>query len=214
MASAPDADAVPAWEIAGTYLEACNCDAICPCRTIDGRRGGRSTHGECLGALSWWIESGQAGEVELSGLGVVLITRYDDDEPRSPWSFVVYVDGRGDQAQRDALAQIFLGRLGGTPQEQFPWVWKPSDLLDVRAAEIQLDHTPGRGWFRASDEVTVRVREPFADQGDVTCVIPGHHRRGTELVTDLIRVDAGPLAFEFEGVCGYEATFAYSSPTT
>jgi hypothetical protein len=31
------------WAISGTYLEACNCDAICPCRTIGGREGGRST---------------------------------------------------------------------------------------------------------------------------------------------------------------------------
>ena len=32
------------WQISGTYLEACNCDAICPCRRIDGRQGGRSTY--------------------------------------------------------------------------------------------------------------------------------------------------------------------------
>ena len=55
------------------------------------------------------------------------------------------------------------------------------------------------------------MREPFPDQGEVTCIIPGHHREGTEVVTDLLRVDAGPLGFELEGVCGYETTFEYSS---
>ena len=43
------------WELGGSYLEACNCDPICPCRAVGGVKGGRSTHGECLGALSWWI---------------------------------------------------------------------------------------------------------------------------------------------------------------
>lgn len=211
MATSPSAgEALLPWEISGTYLEACNCEPICPCRTVDGREGGRSTHGECLGALSWRIEAGQAGEVALSGLGVVLVLRYHDDEPGSPWRFMLYVDERGDPSQRDALTQIFVGRLGGTPEEQFPWVFKPSELLGVRAAEIEIDHTPGRGWFRAGGDATVRVREPFADRGKVTCVIPGHHRGGTEVVTELLRVEAGPLGFELEGVCGYEATFAYS----
>ena len=198
------------WQLAGTYLEACNCDPICPCRAIDGVRGGRSTHGECLGALSWRIEEGQADGLDLTELGVVLVSRYHDDEPRSPWTFMLYVDERADEAQRDALARIYTGKEGGTPMEQFPWAFKPSDLVGVRSAEIEIDHTPGRGWFRAGDDAIVRVREVFADQGKVTCIIPGHHRAGTEVVTDLLRVNAGPLAFELEGVCGYESRFAYS----
>jgi hypothetical protein len=46
------------WRISGSYLEACNCEAICPCRRIGGRQGGRSTYGVCLGSLSWQIEEG------------------------------------------------------------------------------------------------------------------------------------------------------------
>jgi hypothetical protein len=80
------------WAISGTYLEACNCDPICPCRTINGRPGGRSTHGICMFALSWQIVSGHAGDVDLAGLRAVLAARYDDDEPGSPWSFYLHVD--------------------------------------------------------------------------------------------------------------------------
>jgi hypothetical protein len=176
------------WEIAGTYLEACNCDPICPCRTIDGVPGGRSTHGICIGVLSWRVESGQAGDVGLVGLNIVLALRYEDDEPGSPWSFHLYLDERGDDRQREALREIFLGRLGGTPEEQFPWVWKASDLLGVHAVPIEIVHTPGRGWFRAGDTVTVRIRAPVDDRAMVTCVIPGHHRSGRELHADLIEV--------------------------
>jgi hypothetical protein len=206
-----DVDSLTPWRISGTYLEACNCDAICPCRRIGGRPGGRSTHGICLGSLSWQLEAGRAGEVELAGLRVVLALRYDDDEPGSPWSFVLYLDERGDARQREALEGIFLGRLGGTPEVQFPWVWKPSTLLAVRPVAIEIEHTPGRGWFRAGSEVSVRVREPVADQEPVTCVIPGHHRSGREVVADLLRVEDGPLEFELSGKCGYEATFEYAS---
>src|SRR5467141_2066728 len=72
------------WRIHGTYFESCNCDAICPCRRIDGVPGGRSTYGECLGVLSWVIEEGRADEVSLGGLNVALVARYHDDEPGSP----------------------------------------------------------------------------------------------------------------------------------
>src|SRR4051794_27124278 len=202
---------MPDWQLAGTYLEACNCEAICPCRRIGGRAGGRSTHGICLGALSWRIEAGGADGLDLGDLGVVLASRYSDDEPGSPWSFFLYVDESGSEAQRQALADIFCGRRGGTPLKQFPWAFKDSNLLDVRTAAIQIDHTPGRGWFRARDDVSVRVREPFPDQETVTCVIPGHHRSGRELIVDELHVDAEPLEFELSGVCAYESTFEYSS---
>jgi hypothetical protein len=199
------------WELSGTYLEACNCDAICPCRAIGGRKGGRSTYGVCMGALSWSIERGRAGEVDLAGLGVVLALRYSDDEPGSPWRYFLYLDERGDDSQRQALEAIFTGRMDGTADEQFPWVWKASDRLGVRASSIQIDHTPGHGRFSAGDQVSVKVGGPAPDQEPVTCVIPGHHRNGREVLAELIEVADDGLSFEFQGRCGYESTFEYSS---
>lgn len=73
------------WRIHGTCFESCNCDPICPCRRIDGVPGGRSTHGVCMGVLSWLIEDGAADGTDVSGLPVALACRYSDDEPGSPW---------------------------------------------------------------------------------------------------------------------------------
>jgi len=199
------------WAISGTYLESCNCDPICPCRAVGGRKGGRSTHGVCMGALSWEIEGGGTEDVSLEGLRTVLALKYEDDEPGSPWDFVLFVDDRAGPDQRRLLEAIFLGELGGTPEQQFPWVFKPSRLIEARVAPIEIDHSKKRGWFRAGKEVTVRVGEPVADQEPVTCVIPGHDRSGHELHADSIAVDAGPLGFGFEEVCAYWSTFSYSS---
>ena len=199
-----------AWRLRGTYLEACNCEAICPCRRIGGRQGGRSTYGICEGALSWAIEEGHADGVDLAGLGVVLALRYSDDEPGSPWTFFVYVDARGDDAQREALAAIFTGELGGTTVEHFPWVWKESELLGWRAAPIEVEHAR-RGRFSAGRSVTLRVGDPVAAQEPVTCVIPGHERDGEELHAELLSVSEGPLSFELTDRCAYLSTFDYSS---
>jgi hypothetical protein len=198
------------YRVRGTYLESCNCDAPCPCRRIEGRPGGRSSRGICDGALSWSIEDGSAGDVDLAGLTVVLASRYSDDEEGSPWTFALFVDERGDTAQREALGQVFSGVLGGTALEHFPWAWKASDPLGVEPARIEIDHTPGRGSFGAGRAVSVRVSGPYRGTETVTCVIPGHERAGRELVVDELRVAAGPLGFEYEGVCAYESTFDYA----
>jgi hypothetical protein len=199
------------WRVRGSYLESCNCDAICPCRRVGGVAGGRSTHGVCLGALSWLVEDGHADEVALDGLGVVLAIRYDDDEQGSPWSVWLYLDDRADPDQHAALEEIFLGRRGGDIVEHAPWIWKDRHTLGVSSAAIEIDHTPRRQWFRVRDRVEVRVAAPVAGQPAVTCVIPGHDRPGEELTVEVLRVsEEPPLAFDYHGVCAYASTFDYS----
>jgi len=199
------------WHLSGTTLEACNCEAICPCRRIDGTPGGRSDTGECTGALSWRIERGQVEGVDVAGLAVVMVIWYSDDEPGSPWRWVLHLDERGDDRQRAALESVFSGERGGTPQRQFPWVYKPSNRLAVVPSAILVDHTPGRGWFRAGGAVTLQVRAPYATESTVTCVIPGHDRTGRELVCERLQAADDHFAFEFEGRCGFESNFDYTS---
>ena len=199
-----------AWHIRGSYFESCNCDPICPCRRIDGVSGGRSTHGICMGVLSWQIEEGQAAETELAGLTTALALRYDDDEPGSPWRWILYLDERGSEEQLAALEAIFTGRLGGDAQEHFPWVWKASELLAVRRVAIEVDNTRRRQWIGIRNHLTVRIRDRFADDATVTCVIPGHDRDGEELVADELLVNDKPLTFFYSGTCGYASDFAYS----
>jgi hypothetical protein len=198
------------WRIRGTYFESCNCDPICPCRRIDGRAGGRSTHGVCMGVLSWLIEEGDIDGVALGGLPVALACRYSDDEPGSPWTWVLYLDVRASAEQRAALDDIFTGRLGGDAQRHFPWAWKASELVAVRPVQISVDHAHHRQRLRIRDRVSVRIRDRYDGCETVTCVIPGHARRGEELITDELVVEDGALAFSYRGVCGYGSTFDYA----
>ena len=138
------------WRISGSYFESCNCDAICPCRKIDGAPGGRSTHGECLGVLSWLIEEGDADGVGLDGLPVAMATRYSDDEEGSPWSWILYVDANATEEQREAIEAIYSGRLGGDAEKHFPWAWKASELVAVRPVEIEVEHSRRRQFLQGS----------------------------------------------------------------
>jgi hypothetical protein len=198
------------WRIAGRYFESCNCEAICPCRAIGGRPGGRSTYGICFGALSWLFDEGHAGDTDLSGLAAAFVIRYDDDEPGSPWSLIVHVDERGDERQRDALARILLGELGGEGVLNLPWVRKPSKLLAVRASPIAIRHEPSGYELRIGSAVALQAARPVPASERVTCVIPGHHQPGTELHADGFTVDDDPFEWQLAGNCAFASRFDYA----
>jgi hypothetical protein len=195
------------WRVQGEYLEACNCEAICPCRMIGGVPGGRSTYGECFGLLSWHIDEGSAGARDLAGLSVALACRYHDDERGSPWSLVLYVDEGGDAEQRAALEAIFLGAAGGERILRLPWVRKPRFVLDVRPSSIDFDGES----VRVKDRATIRAARRVETEDDVRCVIPGYEEAGYELYADELAVHDEPFDYALTGTCAYRSVFHYSS---
>jgi hypothetical protein len=199
------------YSVAGSYFESCNCDPICPCRMADGIPGGRSTYGICYGALAWLVEEGHVDGLDLSGLKVVLVVRYDDDELGSPWSIVLHVDADADERQRAALSDVFLGKLGGPRVGVLPWVRKARHVLDVRVSAIELD--PDGDGYRLSvgEAVRLRATKPFESEAVVRCGIPGYDEPGRELVAEELVVSDEPFEYELTGNCAFASRFAYAS---
>jgi hypothetical protein len=200
---------ITSWRVAGTYYEACSCEAVCPCRRQGDWRGGRSTYGVCDFVLSWCIEAGSADELSLADRQVVMAGSYHDDEPGSPWSVALYLDDRCSPRQHDALADIFLGRAGG--QTFANYARAIGSVQAVRTATITLDHTTNRERIGVGRYVTVRTRAPFHHQERVSCGIPGHEQPGQELVVDLMQVQEEDLSWQLRGRCGFATTFDYRS---
>jgi hypothetical protein len=203
----PEGSPFSPWRIAGSYFEACSCLAICPCRRIGGRRGGRSTFGVCDFVLSWWIEEGAAAGIELAGLKAVMVGSYGDDEPGSPWRVALYVDEQADPEQCAALEAILLGRSGGTAFRNF--ASKIFEVHTVRQAALELDHRRGRERIVVGAAVEVVAGQRVATDETVSCGIPGHDHPGEEVYADLIRVAEPPLVFEVERRTGFATDFDY-----
>jgi len=198
------------WGVSGSYFEACNCDAICPCRWQGGRKVSTgSTYGICQFALSWFITRGHAGPLDLAGMAVVLAGFYRDDEAGKPWRVGLYVDERASDGQFDALSAIFLGQAGGTPFRNFAKAI--GGIPGVRRAAIELDHRPGRWLMRAAHFVEVRASAPVATEQSISCGIPGHDQQGKELTCEVMRVVDDPLEWNVRGRCGFTSAFAYVS---
>ncbi len=197
------------WAVAGSYFEACNCEAICPCRSVGGRPGGRSTEGICQFTLSWMVERGHSGPLDLGDLAVVMAGFYDDDEANSPWRVVLYVDENASAAQRSALADIFLGREGGGARANYAAAI--AEVQAVRPARIELEHKPGRWAIGVEGYVRVTASQLVDSDETVACGIPGTDRPGQELRADVMAVDDRTLSWEIRGRCAFATSFDYRS---
>lgn len=197
------------WHAAGSYYEACNCEAVCPCRSVGGRPGSRATYERCEFALSWRVVDGMFGEVPLDGLAAVLAAWYSEEESGSPWRVVLYVDERGDQQQQDALADIFLGRAGGTSASNYGGAIQT--VHRIRPAVIDLDHRPDQWRIAVGSHVLVTGGERVPLVETIACGIPGQDRPGAEILTTLLRVDDEPLRWEVRDRTGFATDFAFVS---
>ena len=198
-----------AWRIAGPYFESCSCEAICPCRSVDGASGSRATYRYCQFAIGWTVAEGHHGDLDLAGRQVVMVGYWDEDERGTPWRVGVYVDEGASGAECDLLAGIVTGRQGGSPARQYAGAI--SQVLFVEPAAINIDHAPGPPRIEVRGHVEARAAARFETDSIVSCGVPGHDREGYEVVMQLLQVSGGDLDFAFERRCGFAASFDYRS---
>ena len=194
------------WKISGSYYEACNCQAVCPCRRQNGAPGGRSNYGVCQFLLSWIIIDGEADLTSLSGLSVAIAGFYNDDEPGEPWSVKLFIDERATEAQFRSISDIFLGRAGGDMQ----FNQAITVVFEIKRAVISLVHGADHKEIVIAGVGGSRALHPAPFEGTVTCGIPGHHQPGTEYVSSLHIAD-GPLQWSYAERCGFASNFAFSN---
>jgi hypothetical protein len=158
--------------------------------------------------LSWWIKRGHAGAIDLADLKVVMAGRWETT-PGDPWHVTLYVDDRATPEQKDALAAVFLGRMGGHPGKSY--ATNIVEVHAVKSATIQLDHTQARQRIEVAPFLTVKTREVVPHDFTVSCGIPGHDHPGREIRAEVFRYQDDPYDWDVRGKCGFATDFAYSS---
>lgn len=98
-----------AWQINGKLLEACSCRLACPCVLGPAE----PDQGWCSGALTFSIESGQSGDVDLSGCTVCWLIDLPGDFVGGDGTVRLYIDESADEKQQNELEAIFSGKRGG-----------------------------------------------------------------------------------------------------
>ncbi|MDQ4096662.1 MAG: DUF1326 domain-containing protein [Actinomycetota bacterium] len=119
-----------AYEMSGTFLEACDCHALCPCwldRAPDD--------GECTGVFAWEVDAGQVDDVDVAGCSVASVSYHSGHRHDAHQRVVLFVDEGVTDEQAARLADVFAGKLGGPLGELGRLL---GQLADVRRAAIEL----------------------------------------------------------------------------
>ncbi|MBT3811616.1 MAG: DUF1326 domain-containing protein [Gammaproteobacteria bacterium] len=96
------------WKLQGSYFETCNCETACPCVWLQA-----PSEGDCKLLVAWHIETGHFAKQTLGNLNVALACYAPGHMKDGDWQAALYVDERADDAQFDAITQIFSGQQGG-----------------------------------------------------------------------------------------------------
>lgn len=119
-----------AWSVNGTYFEACNCAAACPCVFLSA-----PTEGNCTVVVAWHIDKGSFEGASLDGFNVALLAHSPGHMLQTKWKVALYLDSRASVDQQKALGQIFSGQAGGRFDLQAPERERPRHLARSQRQE-------------------------------------------------------------------------------
>ncbi len=196
------------WKINGTYFEACNCEAACPCIFLSP-----PTTGECTVLVGWHIDKGNYGGMSLDGLNVALAVHSPGHMMEVKWKAALYLDERASEEQQGVLGQVFGGQAGGhfealsgfmgevlgvsTVPIEFKSDGKQRSLRIPNVTEFDIEGIEGAG----GEPVTVS-NNPL---GIVPGVPPVIARSGKATYSD------HGLDWNFSGTNGFYSDFSYSN---
>ena len=126
------------WQLQGSYFETCNCETACPCVWLQA-----PTEGDCKLLVAWHISSGYFEQQTLDNLNIALACYSPGNMPEGNWQAALYIDEQADEAQYNALTQIFSGQQGGHLSILMSFV---SDVLGIKKVKIDY-HEDGNKRF-------------------------------------------------------------------
>ena len=92
------------YRVKGVFLETCNCNF-----------GGFPDYGACEALIGIRIDEGKIGDVDLSGMKVVLAVKWPKAIHEGDGAAAIYIDDSASEEQVGGIAAILTGQAGGMP---------------------------------------------------------------------------------------------------
>jgi hypothetical protein len=140
------------YKLEGTMLEACTCNAICPCWVGQDPDGGT-----CKGALAWHFDRGEVDGVDVSGLTFAVLVHLPGNALAGNWRAVAFIDDQASPAQEEAMLSVYTGKQGGRVAEFASLI---GEVVGVERAPIAFRVVEGKGTLRIGDAVDAEMA-PF-----------------------------------------------------
>jgi hypothetical protein len=196
------------WKLKGTYFEACNCAAACPCVFLSA-----PTEGYCTVILAWHIDQGSFGSASLDGLNVALLAHTPGHMMQTKWKVALYLDERAGADQQKALGAIFSGQAGGHLAVVAPLI---GEVMGVKAVPIEYSANGKLRGLRIPKIAEADI-EALAGQGGALVTIENHPftavpgQPAVVSISKRLRISDYGIALDVSGKNGFYSPFAYQS---
>lgn len=199
---------VEPWKVDGTYFEACNCAAACPCVFTSA-----PTEGECTVMLAWHIDKGNFGAATLNGLNVALLAHTPGHMLKTKWKVALYLDERASADQQKALGAIFSGQAGGHLAALAPLI---GEVLGVKPVPIEFSASGKQRSLRIPKIAEADI-EALEGQGGALVTIENHPftavpgQPAVVSTSKRLKVSDYGISLDLSGKNGFYSAFAYQS---
>lgn len=149
-----------AYRLEGRMLEACTCNAICPCWVGEDPDGGT-----CEGVISWHFDQGEINGVDVSGLTLAVGVFLPGNALAGNWRAVVFVDDRASAEQEQALLATYTGQNGGPVADLAGLI---GEVVAVERAPIAFSVSEGSGSLKIGDAVDAEMQAFTGATGETT----------------------------------------------
>ncbi len=140
------------YKLQGYMLEACTCNAICPCWVGEDPDGGT-----CHGTISWHFEKGEIDGVDVSGLTFSILLHIPDNALSGNWRVVAYVDDKATAEQEKAILSVYTGEKGGPVADLAQLI---GEVVAVERAPTTFDVFEGKGELKIGTSLDAEI-SPF-----------------------------------------------------
>lgn len=196
------------WKLNGTYFEACNCQAACPCIFTSP-----PTDGECTALVAWHIDKGHYAGTTLDGLSIALAVHAPGTMVETKWQVAAYFDDKASAAQSDALHAIFGGKAGGHPAVLASFI---GEMVGASSVPMQYRNDGRKCSLSIKgvadteiDAIDGQGGQPATVQGHPLCIAPG--KAATVARSERFSFTDHGWDWTFSGRSGLMSEFAYQS---
>ncbi len=196
------------WKVNGTYFEACNCAAACPCVFLSA-----PTEGECTAIIAWHIDQGSSGGVKLDGLNVAMLVYTPGHMLQTKWKVALYLDDQASADQQAALGGIFSGQAGGHLAALAPLI---GEVMGVKAVPIEYLANGKTRSLRIPDLAEVEIEAMEGQGGELVTInhhpftpVPG--QAAVVSTSKRLNIHDHGIALEISGKNGFYSPFAYQA---
>jgi hypothetical protein len=198
------------WNLEGSYIETCSCDAVCPC-TASLALG--ATHDRCKVCLVFNVKSGEIEGIDVSGLAVAALADTPKVMSEGNWRLGVFIDAAASDEQAEKLGAVFSGALGGPMEALGPLL---GENLGVERAPINVSEDGLRHSVRIGEAVDFEIEDvvPFgADSGKPAMLTGVFHPAGPELcVAHATRSEIDAFGIRYEAHAAFSRSrFAWAA---